>query len=135
MGVTCPINKWTKAQGLLESLKAEMASSATLQRKPLESMRGFFIHLMRTFPIITPYLKGIHLTLDGWRPQRDSDMWKVVEHQEGEEPSHYPYPTDAPMRLELAPRLPADLHCLLQLFAAPTPPTRMIRCTTRRVAV
>jgi hypothetical protein len=135
VGVTCPIDKWTKAQGLLESLKAEMASSATLQRKPLESMRGFFIHLMQTFPIITPYLKGIHLTLDGWRPQRDSDMWKVVEHQEGEEPSHYPYPTDAPMRLELAPRLPADLHCLLQLFAAPTPPTRMIRCTTRRVAV
>jgi hypothetical protein len=56
---------------------AALATGALLQRKPLESTRGFFVHLMRTFPIITPYLKGMHLTLEGWRPNRDEEMWKL----------------------------------------------------------
>jgi len=134
VGVTCPLDKWSKAQGLLVALKAELDSGAQLQRKPLEALRGFFIHLKRTFPIITPYLKGIHLTLDGWRPRRDSEMWKVLD-QDWEEPPTHPYPAEAPDLLTPAPRLTDDVLCLMQLFAAPTPPTRMIRCVSRRVAI
>jgi len=135
VGVTCPAGKWVKAQALIASLQEELSLQPTVQRKPLESMRGFFIHLMRTYPIITPYLKGMHLTLDGWRQHRDSDMWKIPSNEW--EDFDVPEPSDdqAPLELLPAPRLADDVACLAQLFAPSTPPTRMIRCTTRMVAI
>jgi hypothetical protein len=134
VGVTCPLDKWQKAQGLIAALQVELASGSRIQRKPLESTRGFFIHLMRTFPIITPYLKGIHLTLDGWRPHRDQDMWKVQE-EDWEDTTDFICLDDAPSVLAPAPRLSSNLECLRQLFANPTPPTRMIRCMRWQTAV
>ncbi|MFN9957029.1 MAG: hypothetical protein ACK55I_28340, partial [bacterium] len=101
--------KWTKAKGLLQALHKELATGRPLQRKPLESMRGFFVHLMRTFPIITPYLKGLHLTLDGWRPNRDDDMWKLPEEQWTDPPDSAP--TEAPTELLPASRLMDDIQC------------------------
>jgi len=133
VGVTCPEGKWTKAKGHLRDLHAKLTSGLPLQRKLLESLRGFFVHLMRTFPIITPYLKGIHLTLDGWRPHRDLDMWKLPADLWEELPDTTP--PEAPMELIPAPRLMDDIHCLLHLFSDDTPPTRMIRCTRRCVAI
>jgi hypothetical protein len=70
VGVTCPHDKWVKAKGLQRLLKQELLQGVGLAWKPLESMKGFFIHLMRTFLVITPYPKGMHLTLDGWRGNR-----------------------------------------------------------------
>lgn len=35
-----------------------------LDYKELERTRGFFVHIQRTYPAMTPYLKGLHLTLD-----------------------------------------------------------------------
>jgi hypothetical protein len=32
---------------------------------------------MHTYPSMVPYLKGIHQTLDSWRPHRDKDGWKL----------------------------------------------------------
>jgi len=133
VGVTCPVGKWLKAKNLIAALQTHLEAGLPLPRKSLESTRGFFVHLMRTFPIITPYLKGIHLTLDGWRAHRDADMWKLppalrVETQE-------PLPADAPMTLIPAPRLPDDVFCLAQLFSANNPPTRMMRCTRRCIAI
>ena len=109
VGVTCPEGKWTKAKGLLQALHKELATGCPLQRKPLESMRGFFVHLMQTFPIITPYLKGLHLTLDGWRPNRDDDMWKLPEDQWTDPPDSAP--TEAPTELLPASRLMDDIQC------------------------
>jgi len=43
----------------------------------LESYRGFLVYISRTYPFITPYLKGIHLTLDSWRPWRNDEAWKL----------------------------------------------------------
>jgi hypothetical protein len=133
--VTCPLDKWTKAQQLLAELQQELDTRPSLQRKPLESLRGLLIHLMRTFPIITPYLKGMHLTLDGWRAHRDPEMWKTLGREEMElgDPTHYP--DTAPLELLPAPRLASDVFCLLQLFADPTPPTRMVRCSHCKTAI
>jgi len=134
VGVTCPKDKWIKAQGMIADLQRELQAKGTVSRKPLESTRGFFIHLMRTFPIITPYLKGMHLTLDGWRQHRDSDLWKIPP-SEWDEEEETPIPASAPLELVPASRLASDLHCLAQLFSPPTPPTRMIRCASRLVAI
>jgi hypothetical protein len=42
----------------------------------LERIRGFLIYVMRTHPCMTPYLIGIHMTIDVWRPNRKEDGWR-----------------------------------------------------------
>jgi len=114
VGVTCPEAKWIKAKALLADLQAELQAGSLLQRKPLESMRGFFIHLMRTYPIITPYLKGMHLTLDGWRPNRDEELWKLPPGTWDDMPCGDPS-ANPPAELTPAPRLTYLLLRHLQL--------------------
>jgi hypothetical protein len=53
-----------------------------LPHKQLESYRGFLVYVLRTYSAMVPYLKGIHLSLDSWRANRDEDGWRrmnVVE--------------------------------------------------------
>lgn len=45
---------------------------AILDRKELEKDRGFLVHLSMVYPTLVPYLKGFHLTLESWRPDRDA---------------------------------------------------------------
>ena len=42
--------------------------------KRLECIRGFLIYVARTFKWMTPYLKGLYLTIDVWREGRDKDF-------------------------------------------------------------
>jgi hypothetical protein len=81
-GVGIPVvqDKWDKAKRLLSALQQDVRFNTTIDRKILESIRGFFIHLQRTYPAITPFLKGLHLTIDGWREGRDTDMWKISNY-------------------------------------------------------
>jgi hypothetical protein len=45
VGVTCAADKWLKAKRLLHDLQAELGANIQLNRKSLESMHGFFVHL------------------------------------------------------------------------------------------
>ena len=54
-----------------------LAGYTKINHKRLESVRGFLVYVAGTFKAMVPYLKGIHLTLDSWRPNRDSDGWKL----------------------------------------------------------
>jgi hypothetical protein len=45
--------------------------------KRLEEIRGFLCHISMTYEIVTPYLKGIHLTLAAHHPQRNDQGWKL----------------------------------------------------------
>lgn len=42
-------------------------------KEELEQGRGFLVYLSQTYTSIIPYLKGIHLDLDGWRGGKDQD--------------------------------------------------------------
>ena len=77
VGVKCSREKWNKAKGMLADMQKELDTADELLHKPLEQKRGFFIHIQRTYPNLTPFIKGMHLTLDGWRVGRDEDMWKL----------------------------------------------------------
>jgi len=79
-------------------------------------------------------LKGMHLTLDVWRHHRDTVMWKMPP-SEWDDDEDSLLPDSAPLELDPALRLAADLHCLAQLFSPLTPPTRLVRCTSRLVAI
>jgi len=129
VGVSCGQEKWDKARGIIHDLNRRLTSSITLQHKDLEQKRGFLVHLQRTYPCITPFLKGIHLTLDSWRPGRNSEGWK-----EGGDPD----PTDIlfapdsalqpPTHVDAVSRLKMDLEALSQLFDPP-PPTNSVRAS------
>jgi hypothetical protein len=103
----------------------------------LESYRGSLIYISRTYPSITPYLKGIHLTLDSWRPWRDKEAWKLplseIKAVLDERSISTSLGLDAsvhgkrPTKVKAAPRLHEDVEALTLLFSAEKPPRRTIR--------
>jgi hypothetical protein len=50
-----------------------------LERKKLEKETGFLNHLSMTFEVVTPFLKGLYLTLKSWRSQRDEEDQKLSD--------------------------------------------------------
>jgi hypothetical protein len=83
------------------------------------------VYISLTYPSLTPYLKGIHLTLDSWRPNRDGEGWKRPASQIaaaiGSTLSH------PPTHVHVVPRLASDVDALLALFAPMLPPLRRVR--------
>ena len=51
----------------------ELLEAGALPLNRLEKIRGFLIYVARTYSWMTPFLKGLHLVIDSWRPGRDSD--------------------------------------------------------------
>jgi len=76
--VLCTQDKWEKACGYIRSLQETCHGSNVFNHKELESIWGFLIYVIRTYPAFTPYLKGIHLMLGSWRPHRNEEGWKTL---------------------------------------------------------
>ena len=62
--------------GMEEVLEGD---EAIFSHKILLSERGFLIYIVRTYPSMIPYLKGIHLTIEHWRDDRDAEGWPDLE--------------------------------------------------------
>jgi hypothetical protein len=77
VGVKCTQEKWDKARELMRDILEQINSQSQLNRKHLEKSRGFMVHVQQTYLAITPYLKGLHLTIDSWRLGREKEGWKV----------------------------------------------------------
>jgi hypothetical protein len=61
-----------------ELLKAKSHDLESLiNHKKLESCRGFLVYVSNTYRAMIPYLKGIHLTVDSWRPDRDKEARRL----------------------------------------------------------
>ena len=102
------------------------AKDAVLDFKELEHTRGFFVHLQRLYPVLTPFLKGMHLTLDGWRINRDDQMWKLPRDEWVDLGTTAPLP-QSPAQLIPAPWLRNDLEVLQSLLAPSVPPFCLIQ--------
>ena len=50
-------------------------------RQRLLKIRGFLNYVVRTYPWLNPYTKGLHIIIDGWRDDRDPEGWRV--HHKG----------------------------------------------------
>ena len=74
VAATATIEKWQKMKELILEMMTLLEENQ-LSRKRLERIRGFLIYVSRTFRWMTPYLKGLHLTIDGWRAGRDKELW------------------------------------------------------------
>jgi len=111
--------KWDEAKSIVQSLQANLDKGGPLPFKLLEQHQGFLVHLQQIYPVIAPYLKGLQLTLDGWREGRDDDGWKIPGWHPSELPATSP---NAPSTVLPVPRLSDDLSTLAALFEPATPP-------------
>jgi hypothetical protein len=140
--LTVTVERWQKAKQMIQWIHDGISSGTPLLHKTLESYRGFLVYVSRTYPYLVPYLKGIHLTLDSWRPNRDAEGWKVgvsVEldaalgelfHTRDLQPDK-----SAPSHVTPVPRLVHDICALRALFEPGTPPKWQIRPTSAASAV
>ena len=123
------VNKW------LKHLEVEVAM---LNRKELEYDRFFMVHLSQVYPALVPYLKGMHLSLEMRRPDRDPYGWKLPKNDWERLQAHFvdkdldpnELPTDykdAPEYVKRAPRLRQDLLALRELIKDKHPPLRVVR--------
>lgn len=113
--------------------------------KTLESIRGFYIYVSRTYKAMVPYLKGIHLTLDGWRKNRAEDGWRKEDKtfgdgwffgEEGHEPYTSPNESDEtpPSYVKVLPRLCKDVEALSEMFTPAYPSRIPVRASAARAA-
>ncbi len=122
--------RWDKAKTIVDWIEKSMNEGEDIEFKKLESYRGFLIYLVRTYPDINPYLKGVHLTLDSWRPWRRPDGWKLtlseirtaLDEKKYEEGMSFTGTTKAPLRVKWVPRLVDDVRALKALFESKIPP-------------
>jgi hypothetical protein len=69
--------KWEKTKRLLDEVMDLITTDPTkIPRKRLEQIRGFLQYVTRTYTGMNPYLIGFHLTIDGWRKDRDAEGWR-----------------------------------------------------------
>lgn len=147
--VTADSDKWQKAKKLVdEIIKSIQQDPNKLKRKRLEEIRGFLNYVVRTYPALKPYLTGLHLTIDGWRPNRDKEGWRMtwkrlLASQETEEEEKdwdcdecedrelftgsLEEPLLAPVVVEAKERLGEDMVALRYLMAHPKPLPRRVR--------
>ena len=69
--------KWEKASTFINELAGVLERGEKINHKFLERGRGFMVYFCRTYTTMTPFLKGMNLTLDWWRKGRDGDGWKL----------------------------------------------------------
>jgi hypothetical protein len=84
-----------------------------------------------------PYLKGFHLTLHSWRPNRDEEGWKLASSTVERDRDDWPGEAEMgngsvteqshPARVKAVPRLKDDLRALLTLTESENPPLRLVR--------
>ena len=90
IGILASQEKWDRGKAIIEQwLTHLIVEMAMLNRKELECDRGFMVHLSQVYPALVPYLKGIHLTLEMWRLNRDSHGWKLPRNDWARLQTHF----------------------------------------------
>ncbi len=55
-----------------------MLADGPLPLQRLLEIRGFLMYVVRTYPWLNPYMKGMHLTIDSWQAGRAEDDFKMT---------------------------------------------------------
>ena len=137
--------KWDKAKAITQDLSRLLLQGpecgVVLNYKDLERKRGFLGHLCMTFRFIIPFMKGLHLTIDSWRPLRGRDGWKLPrdewdswydfmlsEKMEGLSDSSSGINSSShPEVVTAVPRLFDDVAALMTFFQPDHPPEVKVR--------
>ena len=106
------------------------SAESPLHFKSLESNVGFIVYVAMTYTSMIPYLKGIYLTLNSWRGNRNKDGWKDTKKRKRDletdqaSPEVYEPP---PTWVSAVPRLKLDISALMELTCLENPPDVPIR--------
>ena len=83
---------------------------------------------------MNPYLKGLHLTIDSWRPNRDKETGWPLKYLTRDDDGDWVQVTgaeDAPESVnptgDLRRRLERDVQCLTELLSGENPAERTCR--------
>ena len=142
IGILTSQEKWDRAKVIVGKWKNYLeVEVAMLNCKELKKDRGFMVHMSMVYPALVPYLKGMHLSLEMWRPDRYSQGWKLSKNdwarlqmhfiEKGIDPLELPSDiTEAPEYVKRALRLKQDMYALSELLKDEHPPLRVIRSKT-----
>jgi hypothetical protein len=125
IGVKATTDKWLKTKEQLRTTLQWIDSGGPISRNELESFRGSLVYLQRTYPAITPYVKGFHLTIDSWRWNRDAEGWITPSPTKPKSNANSP-----PTHVTPVPRLRDNVVSLLSLFASEDPRIQYVRAKT-----
>ena len=152
--------KWDKTKRLICEMAA-MVECERLMLGRLLQIRRFLMYVVRTYPWINPYMKGLHLTIDSWRPFRGPDGFKLrgkelenalacgvddgLPCRRADDDDDNCPPGDAanlgaaavkggkpPLEVEPVPRFLDDLVYLQELVESDTPPQQLYRAKHSR---
>ncbi len=140
--------KWDKTKGLLKEL-ADMLADSPLPLQQMLELWGFLMYVVRTYPWLNPYMKGMHLTIDSWQAGRAEDGFKMTakelqafesskwanvglpcqrldEEEDGGTPTpRAPDEECAPAMVKPVEQYPMDLECLVKLTSTSKPPCQL----------
>ena len=123
--------KWDKTKRWISWVLDHVDKQEGIPYKELLSCRGFLIYVSRTYRPFKPYLRGLHKTIDSWRPFRDRDGWKLMQSvidaklSDGYTPD--PDNHQEPLKyIQPLPRLKKDFE-ILQDLTIPEAPPKVIR--------
>jgi hypothetical protein len=71
------IKRWANAKRLLAMLHELALASEWVDNKVLEIIRGSLY--ARIYKPLKPFLMGFHMLIDGWRPGRDDEGWRLIQ--------------------------------------------------------
>jgi hypothetical protein len=128
--VTVSQDKWDKSKRYIADIVEAFSRANVLNHKDLEKKQGFLIYVTRTYLAMVPYLKGIHQTLESWRPNRDAAGWKWKAMHDKDPKEAAAHKAGPPKFVEAARRLAGDLEALQFLTASALPPKRRIQPAT-----
>ncbi|KAL7570492.1 hypothetical protein ACA910_004273 [Epithemia clementina (nom. ined.)] len=129
--------RWDKVKGHIATLKL-WSDQAEANRKDLEQIRGLLVYVSLTYTTMTPYLKGIHLSLESWRIDRDEERWRMApkewamisQNRLGLESWVTTDSSNAPNFVKLVPRYEDDIQALQALTSSAEPPQIRV-CPTK----
>ena len=78
---------------------------------------------------MVPYLKGVHLTLDSWRPYQDDEGWQVTGMPK--DILDYDPTNREPIHVKIAPRLRGDIEVLMIFSKSEIPLRTLVKPTHR----
>ena len=146
--------KWEKIQSLVRELREMFTQdSKKMNRKRLEQIRGFLVYVARTFKFMNPYIKGLHLTIDGWREDRDEEGYRVrsnvAEIRQAEKDLEQGIEVDlgvfileeetgdkeAPEEVSAVPRLEHDIETMEEFTRGEAPAVEKVRVRVALLAL
>jgi hypothetical protein len=114
------------------SPEVDRGAEGMIHFKTTEQFVGFVVYVSMTYKSLVPYLKGIYLTLNSYRPDRDEWGWGIPQKKvKGAPRPNLPY-EKPPEWVEVKPRLKHDMQALMELTRHDEPPDIPIRATNTK---